>query len=127
MFIFIKPDILVFVKTVHIFICLRCISIDYQRQFTKVERRRQEVEGLLRERGEGWRSRGRSEETLYESLSYRELQGEQVETISLIIFMLIITIAIVTVTTGMPWANKVVHTPSTRFQYFNEKPTSIWG
>ena len=57
----------------------------------------------------------------------RELQGEQVETISLIIFMLIITIAIVTVTTGMPWANKVVHTPSTRFQYFNEKPTSIWG
>ena len=77
MFIFIKPDILVFVKTVHIFICLRCISIDYQRQFTKVERRRQEVEGLLRERGEGWRARGRSEETLYESLSYRELQGEQ--------------------------------------------------
>ena len=43
----------------------------------QVERRRQEVEGLLRERGEGWRSRGRSEETLYESLSYRELQGEQ--------------------------------------------------
>ena len=43
----------------------------------KVERRRVEVEGLLRERGEGWRARGRSEETLYESLSYQELEGEQ--------------------------------------------------
>ena len=41
-----------------------------------MERRRLEVESLLRERGEGWRARGRSEETLYESLSYRELHGE---------------------------------------------------
>jgi len=39
----------------------------------EVERRRVEVEGLLRERSEGWRARGRSEETLYESLSYQEL------------------------------------------------------
>ena len=35
------------------------------------------MEGLLRERGEGWRARGRSEETLYESLSYQELEREQ--------------------------------------------------